>query len=215
MSTDLKIYGAIGLGVILVTAAVFILEKNVSISKVPIDAPVPPIENTPITPVVLNEREIGVKEGGIKYTDPTNTYSFLYPSDYKVSSENEGQHIRLLKIGATQKGQTEMYDGVLIVFELVELKDGQTLEQFVDVKIADSIKDGTVSIVEPKKDSRINKYSGFEYTANGLGEHKTIIVNKDKTSQTAVVISMLIADPKNVGFQQEADAILSTLELLK
>ncbi len=215
MSTDLKIYGAIGLGVILVTAAVFILEKNVSIIKAPTDTSVPPIENTPITPIVMNEREIALKEGGTEYTDPTSTYTFLYPSDYKVSSENEGQYTRLLKIGATQKGQTEIYDGVLMVFEIVQLKDTQNLEQYVDDRIADAIKDGTVSIVEPKTEIQVGNYSGFEYTANGLGEHRAIVLQRNKTSKNALIITMLVADPKNVGFKQEVDAILSTIQILK
>lgn len=71
-----------------------------------------------------------------------------------------------------------MYDGVILVFEPVNL-NGQTLEKFVDTRIQESTADGTSEITQ------------------------------------ALVISYLNADPGKLGFQQEIDATLSTIQLLK
>ena len=83
----------------------------------------------------------GLKIGGSSYGDDNGLYSFLYPSEYTID-ESDTKHIRIYKTGPTQTGQTEMYDGVIVVFEVLEL-GGQSLSDWVDENITSITSDGT------------------------------------------------------------------------
>jgi hypothetical protein len=172
-----------------------------------------PSPTQPVTsqaPVDTND----LRAGGSSYRDPQGMYVFLYPSDYTQDEQNNGKMIRVYKLGPSQKGQTEMYDGVNVMFESVDLQQ-QTLEQWVDTSIQTATADGLSEIVEPKKKITQNSYPGFTYTLQGLGEAKFYVLQKDASSNYAVVVTTSVMDPQNVGFQQQVDKILATLEILK
>jgi hypothetical protein len=152
--------------------------------------------------------------GGNSYMDPDGVYTLLYPNDYTQDTQGNGQHVRFYKQGATQQGQTEMYDGVIITIETVDLEN-QTLSNWIDTKIKESTADGTVEITQPKTQTTVNGFPGFTYTTRSLGEATYYVVQKDNKSKNAVVITTLVADPQNVGYQTEVDNTLNTIQLLK
>jgi len=152
--------------------------------------------------------------GGSSFSDPEGVYTFLYPNDYTLDTQNNGQYTRIYKQGPTQRGQTEMYDGVLMVFELIDLQ-GKSLEDWVDTRIQDSTADGTIEVTQPKTATTLQSYPGFTYEVRGLGSSTHLVVQKDGESNNAVDITFLVADPEGVGFQGEVDRVLSTLELHK
>lgn len=154
-----------------------------------------------------------LKMGGNSYADPKGIFTFLYPNDYKMDMPQEGQ-VRIYKNGATQRGQTEQYDGVLFLVHSEPLNN-QTLEQWVDKTIETTTKDGTLEVIQPKKTMTLNGYPGISYATRGLGEANYIIAQKNPSSQNVVVVTMAISDPQNVGYQKEVDTMLSTLEILK
>jgi hypothetical protein len=123
-------------------------------------------------------------------------------------------HPRIYKTGATQKGQTELYDGVLLVFEVVDLQ-GSTLEKWLDTHIQESTADGTLQVTQPKKAVTLNGQPGFVYSTRGLGESTNYIIQKNAQSPQALSITMLVADPENIDFQAEVAAILANISLLK
>lgn len=155
-----------------------------------------------------------LRAGGSSYFDPQGLFTFLYPPDYKIDTQNNEQHTRIYKSGKTQQGQTEMYDGVIIVFERINL-DAKTLNDWVDESIKNSTIDGTIEVIKPKKSTTVNGYPGFTYILKGLGESEYFVLQKDSNSNSAVSITTFVADPENVGFQKEVDAVISTLQLLK
>ncbi len=167
-----------------------------------------------ITPTTTTSSSSDLLAGGSSYLDSKNVYSFLYPNDYTIDQMNEGRYTRISKKGATQKGQTEMYDGVIIVFESLDL-GSKSLSEWVDSRIKESTSDGTSKVTKPKKGITINNYPGFTYTIRSLGESEYYVVQKDKNSKFAVSITTLVADPENVGYQKEVERIFSTLQLLK
>lgn len=169
----------------------------------------PEVSTSPITSETPSE----LGQGGSSYLDPESVYSFLYPNDYTLSPMNNGS-VRITKTGPTQRGQTELYDGVLLYFETVSL-DGSTLEQWVDGAITQSTADGTSQVVKPKTAMNLNGYSGFSYSMRGLGESNNLVLQKDSNSPYAVNIIYAVYDPQNVGFQNEIDAILKTLQIQK
>ncbi len=190
------------------------------ISKRPIVTP-PPVsptssiaQPTAITSNEVNEKIASLQRGGNNYADPEGVYMFLYPNDYKIDGQNNGQITRIYKTGPTQQGQTEIYDGVIMTFEAISLR-GQTLEEWVDNQIKTTTADGTSTLESPKHAVTINGHTGFTYTARGLGTSTYLYLQKDPSSPYAVGVTYLVADPTNAGFQNEVDAILSTLVFQK
>lgn len=161
-----------------------------------------------------SELVASLRLGGNSFADPKGVFVFLYPNDYVQDSQNNGQYIRIYKIGKTQRGQTEMYDGVNLNFESIALS-GKTLEKWVDEHIKSMTADESIEVTQPKKQVTLNGYNGFSYKIRGLGESSYLALQKDANSQFAVSITYMASDPENVGYQKEVDAILSTLELLK
>jgi hypothetical protein len=154
-----------------------------------------------------------LKAGGSSYSDPQGVFGFLYPNDYTIDSQEKGRYVRIFKKGATQKGQTEMYDGVIVSFERVEL-GGKTLSKWVDDQIQQSTSDGS-EITQPKKGTTLNVYPGFTFEVRSLGTSTNVVLQKDLSSPHAVRINFLVADPEGKNYQKEVDAILATVELRK
>ena len=192
-------------------AAVFAYNKSMTNSSTvnkPSSSP-----DTTITPT----NTVGstkLKIGGNSFSDPKGVFVFLYPTDYKMDTEGDGQYTRITKIGATQKGQTELYDGVIAVFESIELKN-QTLEQIVDTNIENSTKDGLVKVISPKNAITMNGYPGFTYTTEGLGAATYYYLQKNASSPFALVVTTAVFDPEKKDYQTELDDTLSTIEILK
>lgn len=176
-----------------------------------------PNKSTPMTspsPTPVSSKDISdLLQGGSSYSDPNGVYVFLYPNDYVIDSKDP-QQVRVYKNGPTQKGQTEMYDGVIVNMGKVSL-NGKKLSEWVDSKINEATADGTSEVVKAKMSTTLNNYPGFSYTLRGLGIFETIVVQKDSNSDNAIVINTMVADPTNVGFQKQVDATLSTLQILK
>lgn len=168
---------------------------------------------TPSPKSIVSESSSKILQGGSSYGDPNGIYSFLYPNDYTIDSQDSLQ-VRVYKNGPTQKGQTEMYDGVIVNFGKVNL-NGKNLNEWVDDSIKQATADGTSEVIKAKTSITFNKYPGFSYSLRGLGTSEYIVVQKDSNSDNAIVITYLVADPTNVGFQEQVDDILSTLQILK
>ena len=152
-------------------------------------------------------------QGGSSYADAKGIYSVLYPNDYSLDTQDP-IHIRIFKRGETQRPQSEMSDGALIVFESVDL-GGKTLEEFVDQRIKESVVDGTSEIINPKKAVTQNTYPGFSYTLRGLGESEYLVLQKDKNSKNALFTTYAISDPQQKNYQKDIDSIISSIKLLK
>lgn len=195
--------------IIVATGSYYFLGRNHS-SSPPITLP------TNINPTGSPQPTVDtnqLKAGGSSYADSQGVYVLLYPADYKLDTQDK-QHIRIYKTGATQRGQTEMYDGVIIVLESINL-DGQPLDAWVTNYIREATADGTSKVVTPKTSIIQNHYPGFSYTLRGLGTATYYVLQKDAASPYAVSITISINDPKQVGYQNEVNTILATLELLK
>jgi len=156
-----------------------------------------------------------LRMGGSSFSDPDGIYTFLYPNDYKIDPQDPEKRTRIYKTGATQKGQTEIYDGVIIVFQPVALEENESLSDWVDESIKTMTADGTSEVIEPKKAIMLNNYPGFSYMLRGLGTAQYYVLQKDTESDYAVVITTSVSDPEDVGFQAEVDKTLSTIEILK
>lgn len=194
---------------ILIGAVVLSMKKPTQEDVASIPTPTLSTETEETPSAVLST----LQAGGSSYSDPAGLYSFLYPNEY-VLDTSDPLHLRIYKRGATQTGQTEMFDGVIMVYETINLS-GKTLSEWIDGRIQESTSDGTTQITSEKKVMTVNGYSGFTYTARGLGEAVNIYVQKDATSPYALGMTTSVSDPENKGYQNEVDATLSTLQILK
>lgn len=173
-----------------------------------------PASQSALTAPALPQGTTVPQTNGTSYQDPKGIYTINYPLDYTLDLENNGEFMRLSKKGATQQGQTELYDGVIMVFGTAALK-GQTLTNWVDARIKSDTADGTLTLEEAKKPVVVHTYHGFTYTMRGLGTSQYIVLQKDATAPNAVIITMSVIDPQQKGFQKEVDSILATLTLLQ
>lgn len=90
----------------------------------------------PKSTLIADQVEVDkLNRGGSSYSDSKGVYSVLYPNDYTIDDMNGGEIVRIYKQGPTQTGQTEMYDGAIMNFQIVELR-GQSLEEWVDTQIS-------------------------------------------------------------------------------
>jgi hypothetical protein len=152
--------------------------------------------------------------GGSSYSDPSGMFTFLYPNDYKFDVQNNGQVIRVYKQGPTQQGQTEMYDGIIVTFEKIDLKN-ESLSSWIDNELKTIKANGDSIITQPKKPITLHGYPGFSYAARGLGEFIYLVIQKDLSSPNALRITTMVTDPTNSGFQKQADQILASLHIQK
>jgi hypothetical protein len=152
-----------------------------------------------------------LRQGGSRYLDPKGVYNFLYPSDYTLDAPSNSPHVRIYKRAQTERPQSEMTDGVLVIFESVNLGE-QSLSTWVDAQIKTEMQDTTTEVTRSKTTTRLNNYPGFTYE---MGGSTYLAIQKDPSSQNALLISYLIADPEKKGYRNEVDTILSTLELLQ
>lgn len=153
-----------------------------------------------------------LKQGGSSYSDPNGTYVFLYPSEYKIDTQNNGQFVRIYKTGPTQKGQTEIYDGVIMTFETQNLS-GKSLKLWTEDYIKSATGE-TSDLIKDKEEILINNQPAYSFILRGLGEHQYYSVSKTN-SEHVIVTASNVSDPGNLGFQEEVNAILTTLEILR
>lgn len=140
------------------------------------------------------------------YTSDDIGFSMYYDPSLTIQEDTKTD-VRFYKQGPSQRGQTEMYDGMIVTVRKVDVV-GNTqayinnqIEQYKDIG----------SITEPLHDSKLNGISTKEYGASSLGDAKIIFVPND--NQTLLEVSYMAPDPTNAGFQKTVDLMLSTFKL--
>jgi len=142
-------------------------------------------------------------------TFATDLYVINYPKDMKAEKMNPTSS-RIYKSGPTQKGQTEMYDGIIITIETITNSTNQTLGVFADIKS----KEDHAEIVERPKNISLNGISTIKYRLRGLGEYDNYILeSKDKAAFIHIVV--LAEHPTKAGFKQLAIEIVNSISLKK
>lgn len=219
-----KIFTVGLIGIAIMVGGLYLLQRqqnnpfvaeNPQVSPEVVSSGIPTTQPAAAEPFITSSPSTdALRVGGSSYLDSEGVYTFLYPSNYALDNQEEGKYTRISKRGATQRGQTEIYDGVIVVFERVDL-EGASLSDWVDAHIKSATENGTAEVLQPKKATSLNDYQGFSYELSGFGSSQYVIVQENPSSTYAVSISFLVADPESQGYQQEVDAILSTLELKK
>lgn len=195
----------IGVFVILLISATFFIKNN---QKSSVSTPLPIISTLSPTSTI----ETDLESIGNIYRDQNDRFTFVYPKDYILDTQDP-LHTRIYKRAETQRSQSEISDGALMVFESIELQ-GKSLENWVDARIRESVIDEASEITAAKKPVIQNGFSGFHYAIRSLGTSQNIILQKNSYSNYALMITYIVSDPEQRGYQKEVDAILSSLMLI-
>ena len=198
------------LGVLVIVAVVFVKNKSMMSDGDEVSSsPLTTEGSVEASPDINTDLRIG----GSSYMDPEGVFTLLYPNDYTLDTQ-DSVHPRIYKQGEQQRPQSEMSDGIMIVFETIDLQ-GKSLEEFVDQRITEATADGTSEVIQAKQATILNGYPAFSYEVRGLGTARYLALQKSPQSNYAVVITYSISDPQQKNYQQEVDAIMSTVEMLK
>lgn len=141
------------------------------------------------------------------YSSDTVGFSMYYDPSF-ILREDTKTDVRFYRQGPSQRGQTEMYDGMIVTVRKVDVV-GDT-QAYIDDQVEQYRDIG--SITEPLHDSRLNGIPTKEFGASGLGDARVIFVPDD--DQTLLEVSYMAPDPTNAGFQKTIDLMLSTFRLI-
>lgn len=125
-------------------------------------------------------------------------------------SEDESKQVRFYKWGPTQKGQTEMYDGIVVSFRQVAF-DG-TFDQYIEKGMTEFQDAGLGTITRPLTPYELDGRAGQTYSISSLGDFKLIFIPTG--DQELLEVSILTPDPTGAGFEQLADRLLSTVKIV-
>lgn len=140
------------------------------------------------------------------HTNDSVGFSIQYDPTLTLQEDSKND-LRFYKWGPTQRGQTEMYDGIIFSIRKIDVTDGG--QSYIDNQIEQFKNVGTIT--EPLRDGNLNGIPTKEYSASGLGDFKIIFILINNRS--LIEISYMVPDPTNAGFQKTIDMMLSTFKL--
>ncbi len=140
------------------------------------------------------------------YSSDTISFSMYYDPSLTFQEDSKTD-VRFYKQGPTQRGQTEMYDGMIVSIRKVSVDDGGQV--YIDDQIEQYKNVGNITV--PLHEGKLNGISVKEYSASGLGDSTIIFVPVD--NRTLLEVSYMAPDPTNAGFQKTIDLMLSTFSL--
>jgi len=140
----------------------------------------------------------------------TSDFLVKYPQNAILDHYKDGT-LNLSVQGPTQTGATELFDGFAITFQPKSTSDAP--EDFVEKLINETENSGVGKITKNPEPYTLNNYEGVGYVEEGLGTYQHILIGSDNNKRL-ILISILVADPGNQGFQDTVDQILSTFEFI-
>ncbi len=158
--------------------------------------------------------QAGFFGGSTDIPDNWKTYSnsskgFSVQFDPTLTQEDSGDDVRFYKWGPTQRGETEMYDGIIVTFHKVNISNSH--DDYIDSRVTEFQQVGTIT--EPLHASDLNGLAVKQFRANSLGDFTLIFIPIN--SGTLLELSYMAPDPTGAGFQEIIDKMLSTFKLSK
>jgi hypothetical protein len=139
-----------------------------------------------------------------EYADPDLGIALLYEPTLTV--EKDGANgVRFWKWGPTQKGQTEMYDGIIVSFRKTDFSG--SLDSFLATRLKEFADAGTVTESLSPRD--FNGRPAWSFSSSGLGDFDLTYVPID--ADTVLEISVMAPDPTAAGFEELTKLLLSTV----
>ena len=158
---------------------------------------------------IWSQKDKPVREGWLPYEN--NEVGFMvqyWPEMRIVPQQQPPKVLSFVYIGPTQSLGTELYDGINATFHRDELGD-RNISKYIEGSIGQIKVVG--EITTPLETVTVNGMNGFAYSASSLGQYRMIFL--EAGDDEVMVISILVPDPANRGYQSIVDDMLSTLKL--
>jgi len=155
-----------------------------------------------------------IPAGWKTFTSEELGFSFSYPASAEIKYDSTDPLIVVVfERGANQKGQTELYDGLSVTFQVLPITGDKSFKQQLDAYILDQTSNG-IDLVEPVTQTQVNGYAGYQYTLRGLGEYSSVAVELPNQTDY-VAVTNTSADYQGTFYQEQGQQLLSTLRLIE
>jgi hypothetical protein len=191
-------------GAILIFSVVVIFLYNQNSTESNNSSPTPTLTptNTPTPTPAAN-----LPEDWETYKSENLGISLRYPKNMQIKQNQDGS-VSFTLLGPTQAEGTEVYDGIIINFNTGSY-EFNTFKEFVTNKHNEQQNDPIISDVSEIEEITINEMTGYKFSIVGLGEFTILYLPMENSQYLRV--SMLVEDPKNQGFQDTVNTILTSI----
>lgn len=146
------------------------------------------------------------------YIDQEQEFSIEYSEEITAEERADG-YTSFYLFGPTQEENTEFYDGISIRIRQEELEENMTLEEKAEELVNQVSPVG--EITQEVQETTLNGYEGYTYSSLTVGSETTSYLLKYPGSETKYLhVVNATADPEDQGYEETAETMLSTLELL-
>lgn len=149
--------------------------------------------------------------GLIEYVNADLGFSLAHPTDLQV--EEQDNRVQFTLWGPTQTGATELFDGISLTVRKIEKPAGSDLRELARSDIEENILP-IGSVVEPIATTTVNVYPALAYTAQTLGTSRKVYIGHPDEPQTVYQISYSTPDPTDQGYDEIAEMILDSFEII-
>lgn len=126
-----------------------------------------------------------------------------------ILQESSQTDVRFYKLGPTQRGQTEMYDGIIFSIQKVNTENG--VNEYINSRVEEFKNVGTIT--EPLHNDKLGTIPIKKFSASSLGDFDLIFISLD--DKTLLEISYMAPDPTNAGFKKVAELMLLSLRIIR
>ncbi|HVZ11276.1 MAG TPA: hypothetical protein VG941_02595 [Candidatus Paceibacterota bacterium] len=187
----------LGAGIVLLGVAFFLAHR-------PAEMPIPDsiVAESPSISAIPSVNTSGWKP----YSNSSVGFSVSYDPTLTVR-ENDASSVQFYAWGPTQRGQTELYDGISLEVRRVAADSfedyvAQQMDQFKNLG----------GVVIPLHTVTFNGIQGKSFTGSGLGGATEIFIALDASH--LIEISYFAPDPGGLGFEEVVQAMLATFKLI-
>lgn len=142
-----------------------------------------------------------------------DVFSVQYPEDAEIRDIGNG--VVITKYGATQKSQTELYDGIslTITFSMYEANETPTEHTTIkDVAQGElELSKKNADIIEDLKPVTVGSLSGYTYLTQGLGRFRHYILGTNLNTRVIYVVDGT-TDPNNQGYNTISSRIINSIQ---
>jgi hypothetical protein len=174
---------------------------------------IPPGRNRgtpPLTPAVTNGA--GQTRGWQTLTSDTLNLTVMYPPGAEVNQNQPESDLRISIIGEEQKQQTELTDGLVLIFNAYQPQNNQSLQEFVNERRTQIQSQETTESVSSVNSTNIGSHSGFTFTVDGeMGISRYYYISP---SSQVIEITEVIQPQDSANYKQISTNVLNSLEVL-
>jgi len=176
----------------------------------PKPAPTPIVQTTPILePTPTPPIEYPVSTEWKTYTSEELGFSVDYPVNMEISEAEDS--VRFLFTGPTQKGETEVYDGIILSVSPGVYTEGNLSDLVASVH-EQKQEDTALLEVTGVNETTVAGLPGLMFIENGLGEFTNLYLQTGEG--TYLRVTYLLEDPQNLGYLGTLQSMLSSIVVL-